>query len=89
MIYLKLRLDRRIHHVQERQSTNYLPSRDNIGVRVHLFVGEGGSIAGPGNGFLEQLMKDHTVLTQLDLLAVHEAQIPNCIGVEGLDLNVR
>ena len=88
VIYCKLRLDHHIHQLQERQSTNYLPSRDNIGVRVHFFVGEEGSIAGLGHGALEEVVKYHNELKQLDLLAVREDQVPNCIGIEGLDLHV-
>ena len=72
MIYRKLRLDHSIHQLQERQSAKYHPSGDNIGLRVHIFIGEEGSIAGPGHGVLKEVMKYHAVLTQLDLLAVHE-----------------
>ena len=78
-----MRLDHRIHQLQERQPANYIPSCDNIGVRVQTFFREEGSIAGPGHGVLEQMMKDHSVLTQLDLLAIHKSQVPNCMGSRG------
>ena len=48
----------------------------------------GREIVGPVHGVLKKLMKYHAVLTQLDLLAIHKSQVPNCIGIEGLDLCV-
>ena len=56
--------------------------------RCRYFFEEEGSIAGTGNGVLEQFMKYHAVLTQLDLLAVDEAQVTNLFGVKGIDLHV-
>ena len=88
MIYRKLRLDHRIHQLQERQTANYLPSCDNTGVHVQTFFREEGSIAGLGQGVLKKVMKDHAVLTQLDLLEIHKSQVTNCIGIEGLDIHV-
>ena len=88
VIYRNIRLDHRIHQLQERQPANYFPSHENIGVRVQPSVREEGSTAGPGHGVLKKVMKYHAVLTPLDLLEIHKSQVTNCIGIEGLDLHV-